>query len=626
MVVAFGAVLLLVVAGRGSLAQAAEFTCSGGNVACLIAAIRSANGLGEASTIRLAEGTYTLTAVDNDTDGPNGLPSVTRIVTIQGSGAQGTIIERAPEAPSFRLIRIAPTGTLTLEGLTLRGGNSGLNLSGGGILNSAGRVTLSHCRLVGNRLFGDGVGGGLFNRGGTVILTSSTVAENVAFGAAPGGGGLGTDGGSVTIIDSTIADNLAGGVGGGGGGIADISSASVAVGTIVNSTIVRNRMDSGKGGGGGGLIIHRGSWTISNSTIAGNEAFAPLGNAYGGGIYVDVTGVVSLRITILADNNAGGNVRVAASNCQGMVKSLDHNFLGDLDGCTLALQPHDRTGIPGLAIYTDDGTPGRGYWPLLPTSQAIDAGNAADCPPTDQLGRPRLGVCDIGAVEFYPPPDPFAAFVAGFYRYALGREPSATEVAGWVSFLRVDSTLDRARLMTHGFFDGPEYRARKVTRPDHVTALYRAILGRDPDASGLNGWVGAIQDRVASTVRSFIGSPEFHALVPSCQDEPAVRALLIRLYEKGLGRSPDVVQLENLVSSLMTNCDIGAIVVGFLGDIPRTPGEYVAILYRVLLSREPGLGEVAPWVEFLAAPFIEDQFIDSAEFAARWQQLLSSGS
>jgi hypothetical protein len=44
----------------------------GGDVACLGAAINPANANGEADTINLETGTYTLTAVDNDPDGPNG--------------------------------------------------------------------------------------------------------------------------------------------------------------------------------------------------------------------------------------------------------------------------------------------------------------------------------------------------------------------------------------------------------------------------------------------------------------------------------------------------------------------------------------------------------------------------
>jgi hypothetical protein len=53
------------------------------------------------------------------------------------------------------------------------------------------------------------------------------------------------------------------------------------------------------------------------------------------------------------------------------------------------------------------GTPGNGHFPLLPTSQAIDAGNAAVCPRRDQLGHRRVNIrgvgtsrCDIGAIEF----------------------------------------------------------------------------------------------------------------------------------------------------------------------------------------------------------------------------------
>src|SRR5262249_59436703 len=59
-------------------------------------------------------------------------------------------------------------------------------------------------------------------------------------------------------------------------------------------------------------------------------------------------------------------------------------------------------GAPCLAAFTDDGPPGHGHFPLLPISPAIDAGNDVACPPTDQLGQPRVGICDIGAIEFQP--------------------------------------------------------------------------------------------------------------------------------------------------------------------------------------------------------------------------------
>jgi hypothetical protein len=79
---------------------------------------------------------------------------------------------------------------------------------------------------------------------------------------------------------------------------------------------------------------------------------------------------------------------------------LGTNLIGDPTGCPITLQASDLTGDPGLAPYRDNGRPGNGHFPLLKTSQARDAGNKAECPRTDQLGRLRLGPCDIGAIEF----------------------------------------------------------------------------------------------------------------------------------------------------------------------------------------------------------------------------------
>jgi hypothetical protein len=624
---------VLVVFGLGSTAPAAEFTCTGGNVACLVAAIRAANALTEPSTIRLAAGVYTLTAVDNTTDGPNGLPSVTRTLSIQGSDAQATIIERAPDAPDFRLVHVAPTGALALEGLTLRGGSSGSNAAdtfpGGGILNR-GRVTLGHSRLVGNRAGGPGnaAGGGLFNIGGTVTLSSSTLADNVVGGQNIDGfgGGLATAGGVVTITNSAVVDNLASAGGATGGGLAELafpfSSQPAASVEIVNSTIARNRA-FGRVGRGGGLATGQGRWTITSSTIAGNAASGF--GASGGGIAA--SGPVSLQNTLIAQNAVGGNF-LSGPDCAGPVTSLDHNLIGNPTDCAIALQPNDRIGGPGLAIYTDDGTPGNADWPLLPTSQAIGGGDASTCPPTDQLGRPRLGRCDIGAVQFVAVIDPLGDFVRGFYRHALGREPHSTEVAGWVSFLQASPTPARARVLTHAFFDGGEYRARPFTPQSHVTALYRAILGRDPEPPAGGAWIGLLNNRGFEIRRVFVASPEFQALVPSCHDESAVRALVTRLYEKLLGRSPGTGELESWVFNVMMGCSldnpVGTVLVSEeYTRVPRTLAAHVTNLYRALLAREPRPDEVAGWVDYLAPPFIEDQFIDSPEFAARWLDLVN---
>jgi hypothetical protein len=62
------------------------------------------------------------------------------------------------------------------------------------------------------------------------------------------------------------------------------------------------------------------------------------------------------------------------------------------------------TGDPGLGALVGGGEgdrPGRAFLPVLAGSPVIDAGDPTTCPETDQLFNPRLGTCDIGAIEFH---------------------------------------------------------------------------------------------------------------------------------------------------------------------------------------------------------------------------------
>jgi hypothetical protein len=180
--------------------------------------------------------------------------------------------------------------------------------------------------------------------------------------------------------------------------------------------------------------------------------------------------------------------------------------------------------------------------------------------------------------------------------------------------------------MAHAFFDGPEYRARPQTRESHVTALYRAILGRDPEPTGFR-WVPFLPS-FDVTAQIFLRSPEFQALAP-CRDTDALRAFVTRFYQQALGRTPGLGEVSEWISRIgLSTCNLELFVSLVLSSeeyrsVPKTLAESVTILYRGLLGREPGPGEVEAWVEYLAVPSLEDRFIESSEFAARWQQLIS---
>jgi hypothetical protein len=242
--------------------HAADFACAAGDAACLLNAITTANANGEANTIAVEAGTYTLTAVDNTTDGPNGLPSVTSTLTIQGAGLDTTVIERDPSAPGFRLLHVAAAGVLTLDGLTLKGGSGMPGSSfGSALLNEGGTVAITHTRVADNGT--TDFGGGLFTRGGTVAIGQSLFTGNAA---RLDGGGLMNAGGTVTITQTTFAGNVSGGDGGGlsNGGVLGLGRGTV---TIMDSTLVDNF-----GVFSGGLSNNDTTILINTTTLIGSRA------------------------------------------------------------------------------------------------------------------------------------------------------------------------------------------------------------------------------------------------------------------------------------------------------------------------------------------------------------------
>jgi hypothetical protein len=304
-------------------------------------------------------------------------------------------------------------GLLTLINSTLAASRA---MNGGGIANQDGTVTLAQTLLT--ACIGIDEGGGIFTDGGQVVIVNSQVVGSN--GGFFGGGIAILHGGTVTLLHSTLRGNQAKSAGAldippqgtvfisdstiadNGGDILNGSGISNrGTLTILNSTITRNT------GGIAGGIVNAGQLFIGNTTIADNQSI----NRKIGGIVSQAGSATVLLNTILARNtktdSPGPPADVQPADCSGMVTSLGTNVIGDPTGCTITLQPRDLTGDPGLDTFTDDGTPGNGHFPLLRTSQAIDAGNDAVCPRTDQLGQRRVdirrvgtSICDIGAIEF----------------------------------------------------------------------------------------------------------------------------------------------------------------------------------------------------------------------------------
>ncbi|NEP58480.1 MAG: DUF4347 domain-containing protein, partial [Symploca sp. SIO2G7] len=276
-----------------------------GNDAELIAAIDAANINAEADTINLT-GDITLTAVDNVTDGLNGLPSIAadggNKLTIDGMGF--TIARGAMAAP-FRILHIAGGAELELNNTTLSNGvaaRAGIQGSGGGIFNR-GTLTLDNSTVSGNTA--NTRGGGIFNygdgaNGATLTLNNnSTVSGNMAvFGGGIFNRGEAANGATVTLNNSTVSGNTADIRGGGIVNRGNVENAATV--TLNNSTVSDNTVTMYDGGG----IVNRGdaanaaTVTLNNSTVSGNTA-----DRDGGGILNDGRNATNAATITLSNNS-----------------------------------------------------------------------------------------------------------------------------------------------------------------------------------------------------------------------------------------------------------------------------------------------------------------------------------
>jgi len=142
--------------------------------------------------------------------------------------------------------------------------------------------------------------------------------------------------------------------------------------------------------------------SITNSTIRENQVI----DGPGGGIW-NSGGTTAVQNTIVAGNTVSNRFgAVTGPDCSGTIISIGSNLFGDPSGCTVNLQPSDLTGDPGLGSLVgteEEALPGQTYYPVLAGSPVINKGNPNACPQVDQLGNPRVGICDIGSIEFRGP-------------------------------------------------------------------------------------------------------------------------------------------------------------------------------------------------------------------------------
>ncbi len=368
----------------------------------LIAAINAANQASGTNTILLASGkTFTLSAVNNTTDGPNGLPVIAanNNLSIRGNGATITR-STAPSTPAFRLFDVAAGATLTLQDVTIANGlvlgDLGQGAYGGAILNATGASLIVKCSaLVSNQVVGgdgaggpggNGVGGAIYSDG-TAGFDSVIFRGNQATGGAggkpkrPGVVGIGSAGalssqahGVLTVRNCWFIGNRGVGgqrhqrsdamlVGPGAAGAIDTLGTASIVGTVfTENQAIGGAADDGVDGGyamGGALgiggpgtenaVCYLEDCQFNNNAAIGAPAdpHSKGGSAVGGVIshgYTRNDSTMTISRCVFSDNRAIGGMGGFGGDGEGGVINHESSVPGSMGKTTLTILDSNFTG------------------------------------------------------------------------------------------------------------------------------------------------------------------------------------------------------------------------------------------------------------------------------------------
>ena len=254
---------------------------AGGQAITLREAVRAAGVDADEDTIVLGEGDWTLSlSGDGEEASASGDLDVLDTLTVRGAGSEDTTITMAA-SDRERLFDIAAGGALTIEGLTLSGGEA--NYGGAIAVLPGGSLTARDVVIDGNEATNED-GGGIHNDG-TTSLENVVLSGNVA--ASHGGGLYSAQDAqlakmqSVRVIGNTASNE-------GGGGIESEESFVATDLVMRDNTAAKN---------GGALHAH-GEVTIVGGSFTGNETTGGRGGA------MEVRGALRLSDVQLSDNRA----------------------------------------------------------------------------------------------------------------------------------------------------------------------------------------------------------------------------------------------------------------------------------------------------------------------------------
>lgn len=177
--------------------------------------------------------------------------------------------------------------------------------------------------------------------------------------------------------------------------------------------------------------------------------------------------------------------------------------------------------------------------------------------------------------------------ISAFYKNILGREPDAGGLAYWQA--QVESGQIQLAQVVSSFTTSAE--AQAVVQP--IIALYQAAFGRTPDTGGLQYWVAQMQGglSLSDVTQAFAQSSEFASVAGTSSTQ-----FITALYQNTLGRAPDAGGLAYWLEQAANGSSPASLLASFTasaeGQRVTSEKAQVVLTYQGVLGRSPSSAEL----------------------------------
>jgi beta-N-acetylglucosaminidase len=234
-------------------------------------------------------------------------------------------------------------------------------------------------------------------------------------------------------------------------------------------------------------------------------------------------------------------------------------------------------------------------------------------------------------------------FIDRLYRVALVRtEVRGDEIDYWYN--RVADGTDNGSAVAYGFFFSDEYKNKKTTDEEYVDTLYRVMFNREADAGGRKNWLDLLKKGMSRyyIFCGFAGSEEWFNTCDTFGIDPGemkltdfrdqnvgVTSFVYRLYDKILGRAGEDDGIEDWCGRILrkkcTPVEAAQMFVHSeeFANKKTTDQEYITVLYRAFLDREPDASGFAYWLGKLqSGEATRDSLLDGFAYSEEFSNLM----